>query len=136
MRMFLVALTMLSILASANEALKIAGWKETKGITEQEAVLLAREAIHQDIGVDEDGQVCGVEEMWSWEREKDLKPDYPQERGDIFAITGYARGPHREMACAAVQTYDCRVVFNRPEENDPWKVEYTECEPSSPGKQD
>jgi|GEM_PF-4571372 len=136
MRSALIFITMFSTSAMANEALKIAGWREVQGITEQQALKLAREAIHQDIAVDEDGQICGVEETWGWEREADLKPDFPQERGEIFGIIGYVKGPHSEMGCSAVQTYDCRVVFNRPKKKSLWKVEYTECEPTVPGHQD
>ncbi len=56
----------------------IAGWKQTDGLTEQQAAQMAQAAIHQDLAVDEDGQVCGIDEMWGWSREKDLKPDFPK----------------------------------------------------------
>lgn len=136
MKSILVFTVLFSTTAMANEALKVGGWKETPGISEQQALKLAREAVHQDIAVDEDGQVCGAEEMWNWEREADLKPDFPQERGEIFAIAGYVKGPHAEMGCSATQTYDCRVVFNRPKKKALWKAEYTECEPAGRGQQD
>ncbi len=134
MRAILVLLSLISVNVFATET--IAGWKPTKGISEAQALNAAREAIHQDIGVDEDGQVCGVDEMWGWEREADLKADLPQERGEIFAITGYVKGPHSKIGCSGTQTYDCRVVFNRPKANALWKVEYTECEPSHRGPQE
>lgn len=134
MKSILVLLTIFSVPAMAAES--IAGWKETQGITEQQALKLAQDAIHQDIGVDEDGQVCGVEETWGWEREADLKPDFPQERGEIFAIAGNVKGPHSQMGCSGTQNYDCRVVFNRPKKKSLWKVEYTECETASRGRQD
>jgi hypothetical protein len=134
MRAILVLLSVISVNVFANET--IAGWKPTQGISEQQALKIAREAIHQDIGVDEDGQVCGGDEMWGWEREADLKADFPQERGEIFAITGYVTGPHSKQACSGTQTYDCRVVFNRPRTNALWKAEYTECEPTHRGPQE
>lgn len=121
------------MLTSVHAEGTIAGWKETQGITQERAMTLAREAIRQDIAVDEDGQVCGIEEMWSWEREKDLKPDFPKERGEIFAIMGFVLGPHSQMGCSGTQTWDCRVVFNRVTPAEAWKVEYTECEPYSVG---
>jgi hypothetical protein len=131
-----IALIFLALISTTAAAETIAGWKETPGITEQRALQLAREALQQEIAVDEDGEICGVDEMWGWEREADLKPDFPQERGEIFAVDGYARGPHSQMGCSATQNYDCRMVFNRPKKNALWKVEYTECEPSVPGRQD
>lgn len=134
MRAFLILLSLISVNVFATET--IAGWKPTKGISEQQALKIARAAIHQDIGVDEDGQVCGVDEMWGWEREADLKADFPQERGEIFAITGYVTGPHSQVGCSGTQTYDCRVVFNRFKKNALWKAQYTECEPVNPGPQD
>lgn len=136
MKSILAIITLFSTGAMANEALKVGGWKDTQGITEHQALALARQAIHQEIARDEDGQICGVEETWSWEREADLRTDFPQERGEIFAIAGYAKGPHPEMGCTATQTYDCRVVFNRPKQTSLWKTEYTECEPTTPAGKD
>jgi hypothetical protein len=130
-------LVLLSLICQNTFATEtIAGWKATQGINEAQALKIAREAIHQDIGIDEDGQVCGVDEMWGWEREADLKADFPQERGEIFAITGYVKGPHSQAACSGNQTYDCRVVFNRPKKNAFWRAEYTDCEPIRRGTQD
>ncbi len=134
MKSVLILISLVSAQAFAAET--VAGWKETQGITEQQALKLAQAAIHQDIAVDEDGEVCGAEDMWGWEREADLKPDFPQERGEIFAIAGYVKGPHAQMGCSSTQNYDCRVVFNRPKKKSLWKVEYTECEAASRGRQD
>lgn len=131
MKKLMIVVSFFSFLASATEPFKITGWKETSGITEPQAADLARRALQQELGQDEDGQVCGIEDLWGWEREKDLVPDFPQERGEIFAIMGYVQGPHAKMGCSSSQTYDCRVVFNRPAKTSSWKVEYTECEPSS-----
>lgn len=117
----LLLASLLPFTAFAAEDLKIVGWTVTSGITEQQAIEQARAAIHEELAIDEDGKICSIEDMWNWERET---PD----RGETFAINGYVTGPHAKMGCSSSETYDCRVVFNRPTLNGAWKVEYVECE--------
>jgi hypothetical protein len=118
-------------LASAQSI--IAGWKPVQGMSETEAARLTEEAIAYELAVDEDGEICGVDEVWGLERDRDSKADRPQ-RGEIFAVIGYARGP--DMGCSITRTFDCRVVFNRPPGTDKWQVEFTYCEPVNPRYED
>lgn len=129
--MKLLALALASLTASATAL--IVGWKPVDGLTEAEADLLARRAIHNFLAYDDDGQVCGVDEVWNLERETDVIADRP-ERGEIFAVTAYAKGP--DMQCTVTRTFDCRVVFNRPPTSKTWAVEYADCEPPDTGADD
>ena len=125
------ALTSKNLLA--DTAPGIAGWKDTPGLTEEQAIERTRKAIDEYLSVDEDGEVCRVDEVWGLERERALKSDHP-ERGPVFAITAYAKGPRQ--GCSATGNYDCRVAFRQPPETGVWVTESTDCEPVSPQFQD
>ena len=125
-KMLLIGVLLSSMFASANE--KIGLWRPTEGISEAEAYALTVAGIKEFLANDEDGEVCGVDDVWALTMESPLKPGRP-ERGEIFAITAYARGPY--MGCSVSKDYDCRVVFNRPPQSSSWQMEYTECEPLS-----
>ncbi|HMN69815.1 MAG TPA: hypothetical protein PKC28_14825 [Bdellovibrionales bacterium] len=130
MKYILFALMALPALA-ANE--RILNWQDTPGITETEALAQTRAAVAQELGVDEDGEICTVDEMRHFEREPD-KTAWPVERGEIFSITAYAEGPYR--GCSGTRTYDCRVTFQKPKGALAWRVEFTECELVSPEFED
>jgi hypothetical protein len=130
-KMILSALTILTFTASA--AALIAGWRPVDGLSEAQADQMTRAAIADYLTYDEDGEICGVDDVWYLEREKDTRPDRP-ERGEIFAVTAYAKGPY--MGCSGTRSYDCRVVFNRPPNAPAWQVEYTDCEDIGPGDLD
>lgn len=110
---------------SFAESLPIAGWREVDGISEASAAKAVVSAINNYLAVDEDGQVCGVDEVWGLQRDRDLVPDFP-ERGEVFAVTGYAKGP--DPKCEQTENYDCRVVFNRPLKTASWSVEHIACD--------
>ena len=120
-----ILLLMLSVPGALAEDLKIAGWRNVDGVSEAEAARLTVAAIRNFLTVDEDGQVCGVDEVWGLERDRDLIPDFP-ERGELFAVTGYAVGP--DPKCERMENYDCRVVFNRPPGAELWSVEHVACD--------
>ena len=121
----LTAVLFFSIVATAT----VAGWRPVDGMSEAEAERLTAQAISEYLAVDEDGEVCGVDEIWGLEREKDTVPDRPG-RGEIFSIVGYARGP--DLGCSITRNFDCRVVFHKPPKESQWKVEFVDCEPTSP----
>lgn len=106
----------------------ITGWREVQNLSEKQAARMAYAALEQELEVNEDGMICGLDEVWGFEREKELIADFPEKRGEIFGIAGYVRGPHSQHGCSGTQTYDCRVVFSRPPNTKTWNVEYTECE--------
>lgn len=126
MRFLIFAL--ISLPAFANE-FTIANWREVQGIDARQASQMAYAAMAQDLGVDEDGQVCTIGDAWGFGREQNLSADYPQTRGEIFSILGLVEGPDSRYGCSGTETYECRVVFNKPPKTQKWQVEYTDCEP-------
>lgn len=136
MRFILIALATVSFTASANQKQIIKGWKHLQDLSQDQAITLASEAFQKDLELVEEGETCGAEEMWNWEREREVINDFPQGRGEYFALLAYVRGPHSERGCSGIETYDCRAVFNRAEANSPWAVKYVECEPTTILNQD
>lgn len=124
---FSVGILWVSVCAMAEG--KIGMWRETDGVSESEVYDLTVAGIRQFLTVDEDGEVCGVDDVWALTMEPALKPGRP-ERGEIFAITAFARGPY--LGCSESYDYDCRVVFNRLPNATKWQMEYAECEPLNP----
>lgn len=108
--------------AAPSESPRIADWTEVAGLSESEAVRLTDEAIKQELTVDEDGEVCPVEDIWGYERD----------RGPAVAVEAYAKAP--DVRCERTLTYDCRVVFSN--RGGPWAAAYADCEPTFPERND
>lgn len=132
-RLSLVLLILLFSLDASALSAKISGWKETQNLTEAEAARLVEKAIDYELAVDQDGEMCGVEDVWALTREPG--PQASTRPGvESFAVTAYAEGPHG--GCSGTRNYDCRMVFQRPQGTSEWRVEFTECEPVSVGFED
>lgn len=115
-------LTVFQIWAGPSDAPRIADWTEVAGLSESEAVRLTDEAIKQELTVDEDGEVCPVDDIWGYER------GY----GKSVAVEAYAKGP--DYKCERTLTYDCRVVFTNRDGR--WSAAYAECDPVFPEQND
>lgn len=122
--MYLLA-GLLFTFAHAAQRFTIADWREVQGLSQEQAVQLAGQAIDEDLGVWEDGESCGTGSFWGFGRQQDTNINGVQ----MIAIAGLVEGPHEQFGCSGQSIYDCRVVFHKsPQKN--WEVKSTECEPT------
>ena len=108
---------------------KVLNWKETPGITEQEAAKLVRESMAKFLTWDDDREFCTAEDFWGFEYDKANVTSKPA----AFAITGYARGPLDH--CVGEINFDCRVVLTQDTQGK-WSEYFTECDPTNPNDGD
>lgn len=103
---------------------EVLNWKETPGITQEEAAKLAREGIVKFLTWDDEGEFCTADDFWGFKYDE----AHATNNRPAFAITGYARGPYEE--CTGETNFDCRVVIAQDAQGK-WNESFTECEPTT-----